>query len=165
MRRFSLPVLTVLFLMCVPVPRNVVAWAFVTLTGGWEASIGSELMTGGAGSDLAPTIESAADAVRLETESSSDWRMDVSRIMGDWPAELVLSVRASSARALGPGSASAVSTYRAVTAEPFMIASGTYRAGPRARARIELQYLVEGIAASMGAGTRTTTIVYTITDS
>ena len=84
--------------------RGADAWVLASLTGDWSASVGTLELTGAAGSDFAPTLESPVDVATLEIESTSDWRVDVSRAGASWPSTLSISVLASSVKTRGNGS-------------------------------------------------------------
>jgi len=140
------------------------AWGELSISAGWEASVGAAQFFGFAGSDFLASIESPVDVSQLDVESNADWRVDVMRIGGSWPDDVTLSVRASSVRSFGAGSATATTRYTVVDSTSTTLASGTYRAGRRVRATIGLQYLIEGVAAGAGAGRHSTTIIYTLTD-
>jgi len=144
--------------------RGADAWVLASLTGDWSASVGTLELTGAAGSDFAPTLESPVDVATLEIESTSDWRVDVSRAGASWPSTLSISVLASSVKTRGNGSATASPSYTSVGTTPMFFANGVFGGGRSIRALIGLQYLIEGISAEMGAGIHTATIVYTVTD-
>ena len=164
MRRSSTRYAIVVLVLFVLGVRSVDAWVLVSVSPGWTASVGTLELTGSAGSDFAPTLESEVDVSTVDLESTSDWRVDVSLVGPSWPSTLAISVRASSVKTKGNGTTSAATAYVAVDTTPTRFASGTFGRGRSIRASLGLQYLVEGISAEMGAGTHVATIVYTVTD-
>ena len=132
----------------------------ITVTGSWSLVLGSGNLQGGAGSNLVSTYTSNANQALLTVSGATTgqaWTVSVLRIDSTWDGSLVLSLRRTGGGS-GTGTVSGGTTYLTV-----LTTSQTFITGTGNLSNIPLQERLAGVSVSLGAGTFTTTIRYTIT--
>jgi len=142
-----------------------VAWhlaqaATITISGSWSRVIGAGDLTGGPGSDLTATYESATNQITMAVRDDANWRVDVRRIDTIWHANFVLSIRRTNNGTAGNGWVAGGTTYLQITTT-----SQTFVTGNRNRRGITLQERLDGVSVSIPVRTYTTTIQYTVVDT
>ena len=142
-----------------------VAWhlaqaATITISGSWSRVIGAGDLTGGPGSDLTATYESATNQITMAVRDDANWRVDVRRIDTIWHANFVLSIRRTNNGTAGNGWVAGGTTYLQITTT-----SQTFVTGNRNRRGITLQERLDGVSVSIPPATYTTTIQYTVVDT
>lgn len=139
-------------------------WAAISIsgTGAWTQTIGANDLTGGAGTNLNSSYESAADAYSITisgtTGPSDTWRVDVKKVDGTWNPNLLLSVKRTSS-----GSGGSVSGGQA-----YQQLGNTYAAffsGSDDVSGISVQLKLTGVSITIPPGTYTNTVYYTVVDN
>ncbi len=135
----------------------------ISASGGWNETITSFNLPGGAGSDLQDTYTSDLSATLITVDANLDllgWTVTVSRSAGIWNPNLHLYIR----RADG-GSGCAVSggsSYQELT-----ISDNTLFSCPallnNGGSNYPVQYQLRGMSVQIPPGTYSTTIIYTVT--
>ena len=159
-RALSLSALCIL--MALPASAGRAQASSIAATGTWSASVGSNDLQAGAGSDLQASCESPAGQVALTIMGTASptaaWQVDVQRNDILWPQGLSLSVlRAGDG--LGPGSISGGTGYQSITSIPTAFFSGQGD-----RSGISLQLKIGGLSVRVPPGAYSTTITYTVID-
>ena len=135
-----------------------VCWAIsITATGSWSETIDASDLTGGAGTDLNSTYQSAADAVKINISATANWRVDVKKINGNWHSSLLLSVKRSS-DGTGAGSISGGTAYLEVTD-----IDQSFFSGNKSRNNVCVQFRLTGVSIQVPPGVYTATVYYTVT--
>lgn len=134
----------------------------ITASGNVSETIDAADLQAGAGSDLYPTYESAADATMISisgTAGAGDaWRVDVKRVDTSWHAGLTLSVRRT-----GSGTGGSVSgglTYLEILGTDQTLFSGSGDV-----AGVPFQFRLSGMSIQVPAGTYSTAIWFTVVDT
>ena len=139
------------------------AWGAISisLTGGWSETLNASDLSGGAGSDLISTYESAVDAVSLTisgaTGGSDAWRLDVRKADATWHGDLVLSVKRTSAGSRG--SVSGGSDYQLVNG-----VSHTFFSGAGDVSGIGVRLKLSGVSIKVPPASYSTAVYYTVVD-
>jgi hypothetical protein len=122
--------------------------------------LGAADLTGRPGTNLVTNYNSATNQVLMDVTSGAGmpWRVDVLRIDSNWHASLTLSIRRTGTGS-GTGTVTGGGSFLAITT-----ASQTFVTGSGSRAGVQLQERIAGVSVSIGAGTFTTTIQYTVVD-
>jgi len=138
-----------------------VCWAIsITATGSWSRTISASDLTAGAGSDLISTYESASDAISIDIIASLKYRVDVSKVDGNWHSNLQLFVKRTTSGTGGSGSSvSGGTSYQQVTG----IATSFF-SGQRNRSNVKIQLKLTGASIQVPPAVYTTTVYYTVTD-
>jgi len=149
------------FLLAAFVAWHLAEAANITISGSWFRVIGAGDLTGGPGSNLASTYESATNQVTMDITGAgnSNWRVDVRRIDTIWHPDFVLSIRRTNNGTGGPGTVTGGTNYLQITAT-----SQTFVTGSRNRTGITLQERLDGVSVSIPVGIFTTTIQYTVVE-
>lgn len=154
-----------LLLSAIPIFLSLFAGAEATVisaSGGWSETIDEFDLVSGAGSDLKPTYESAANATILSISGCADnndtWRVDVKRVDNAWHGDFTLYVRRTSEGA-GGGSISGGDSYIEVKT-----VDGEFFYGAGDRSDINVQYKLSGMSVRVPPGIYSSTIIYTVVD-
>ncbi len=148
------------FLLAAFVASHLAQAATITIAGSWSRVIGAGDLTGGPGSDLTATYESATNQIRMAVRDDANWRVDVRRIDTIWHADFVLSIRRTNNGTAGNGWVAGGTTYLQITTT-----SQTFVTGRRNRRGITLQERLGGVSVSIPVRTYMTTIQYTVVDT
>lgn len=151
------------FLFAASVAWNLAqAATYITISGSWVRVIGTGDLQGGAGSDLNPSYQSAADQITMDVTTLGQWtwRVDVNRIDSGWNAGFQLFIRRTSGGTSGNGSVSGGTAYLQITTT-----SQAFVTGQGDRRGITLQKRLDGVSVSIPSGMYTTTIQYTVVDT
>ncbi|MGQ9779877.1 MAG: hypothetical protein ACUVRM_08385 [Bacillota bacterium] len=135
---------------------------FISASGGWSETVDEFDLVSGAGSDLTPVYESAANATILSISGSVDntdtWRVDVKRVDSAWHGDFTLYVRRTS-EGTGGGTISGGDLYIEVTT-----VDGEFFYGAGDRSDINVQYKLSGMSVRIPPDIYSSTIVYTVVD-
>lgn len=148
------------FLLAAFVAWHLAQAATITISGSWSRVIGAGDLTGGPGSDLTATYESATNQITMVVRDNANWRVDVRRIDTIWHANFVLSIRRTNNGTAGNGWVAGGTTYLQITTM-----SQTFVTGRRNRRGITLQERLDGVSVSIPVATYTTTIQFTVVDT
>jgi hypothetical protein len=136
------------------------SWATmsITVTGSWFETIDESDLTGGAGSDLVSTYESAADqiGVGIGGTGNREWRVDIRKLDSVWHPDLGLSVRRTSDGS-GSGWIAGGTSYQ----EVGDVYQEFFR-GRRNRSGIDVQLMLDGVSVQVPCGSYLTTVYYTV---
>lgn len=131
----------------------------VAVDGSWSVGVGVADLTGGAGTDLAGSHESADGEITLTVSNTSgQWRIDVRRVDADWPEALSLAIRRTSAGT--GGSVSGGTSYLTVDGLDRQFITGIGDVSG-----IKLQEKIGGVSVRIPPGLYATTLVFTITEN
>ncbi len=131
-------------------------------TGSWAPSVDASNLTGGAGTNLAPSYESAADQITLDITNASPslgWRVDVQRVDTLWPSGLVLSVRRTGDGA-GLGSIAGGASYQTVSPSSSAFFSGLLDCPS-----VPVQIKLSGVSVAILPGAYATTLTFTVVET
>jgi hypothetical protein len=135
----------------------------IVVTGSWALTIDASNLTGGAGTDLIDTYESASNQVTVTisgtTGDSDNWRVDVKRTDSTWHNDFTLSVKRTGDGA-GGGSISGGTAYQAVGTSDSAFFSG---AGDRSDVPVQLE--LSGVSVQVAPNTYSTSVTYTVVDT
>ena len=150
------------FLIAAIVMWHLAEAATISITGSWSRVIGAGDLQGGAGSDLNPSYQSAANQLTMgvSTTGQRTWRVDVHRIDSGWNAAFQLFIRRTNNGTGGNGSVSGGTAYLQITTT-----SQAFVTGQGNRTGITLQEQLNGVSASASARAYTTTIQFTVVDT
>lgn len=133
------------------------------VVGAWSTAIDAGDLVGGAGTDLAPTHDSAplqtAVDIATTTSPTDAWRVDVRRSDTSWDPAVRVWVRRSS-DGTGAGSVSGGTSWVEVTS-----GGTTLFDGQGDRAGVGLQVRLTGLSVGVAVDTHATTLVYTVVDT
>jgi hypothetical protein len=140
----------------------------LTITGGaWSVVISNANLSGGAGTDFTPTLESASDVIDIAitaTAANGRYRVDVHRTDTIWDASLHLYIRRTTDGTTGGGSQPSITggtTYMEITT-----ADKEFFRGRRTRTGIKVQLELDGLSIYNILPTiYTTTVTYTTVDA
>jgi hypothetical protein len=130
----------------------------ITVTGTWNLTVGEANLTGGAGTDLTDTYESATNQVICDVNGASfkkTWAVYV-HMTGGWDSRLRLDTRRQAYNNLVGGTAYFELT---TTDQEFF-----YTTVKRAANGIQIQFRLRGMSLQVPIGTHSTTVVYTLVD-
>jgi len=142
-------------------PFDAFGSATITVTGGWNDTINSSDLIGGAGTDLAGTCPSPSNAsyITVTTGSSGErWRVDVRRIDSTWSSQCSLWVRRTSDGS-GSGAITGGTAYQEVT-----ITNQEFFSGQDSRSDITCEYKLEGMSIGIRPACYSTSVLYLITN-
>ena len=130
----------------------------ITVTGEWSLAVDELDLTSGPGSDFGGTYESAANQLEIDIKGkkTTDWRVLVRKIDGNWYSGFILSVRITDTGS-GPGSLIGGQTYQIITDS-----DQEFFRGGKNRNNIEAQLRVQGVTVSASPDVYTTTVYYTV---
>jgi hypothetical protein len=129
-----------------------------TQGGRWTIDLDDTSLSGGAGTDFASPVESAADLVDVDVSNPQNaWRIDIRRTDSVWHANLRIYARRTT-DGTGSGTVSGGTTYQEITTvdQPFIT-------GTLGRSNMKVQLAVD-VEVSVGIDNFSTTIYYTATD-
>lgn len=131
----------------------------ISVIGSWSRAVGELDLVAGGGSDLTFSYESAVDQglVDITGAGQATWRVDVKRSDTTWHNDLSLEVQRTSDGS-GPGSISGGTTYIEVTTIDM-----EFYSGDRSRQNVDVQLKISGVSVSLGIGSFSTTVTYTVT--
>lgn len=138
-------------------------WVYMSSSGTWAITLDQSYLSGWAGADFVPQIESPQSQVSLSTFATGNWRIDVTRQDIDWPAGVTLGVRTNSISTSG-GSIEEHPEYQDITDVQQAFLKGRKTGFFFWSATINLQYSISDLSVTAGAGNFSTTVIYTITD-
>lgn len=146
-------------LLAVVICYGGVCWAIgITATGSWSQTIDASNLTGGAGTDLNSTYQSASNAVVIDIiGAGSTWGVAVKKITSNWHSSLHLSVKRTS-DGTGVGTISGGTSYQEVTD-----IDQSFFSGNRSRANVNVQFQLTGVSIQVPPGVYTATVYYTVT--
>ena len=130
--------------------------------GTWAPSVDASDLTGGAGTNLATSCESAADQITLDitnAPSENGWRIDVRRTDIHWHNNLTLSVRRTG-DGTGLGTILGGASYL-----PVSPSSSAFFSGLLDRLAVPLQIKLSGLSVAIPSDTYSTTLTFTVVDN
>lgn len=132
----------------------------ITVTGSWNETINEADLTGGAGTDLTSTYESAADEVSIDVgdTGATSWKVEQSRVDSNWHANFTLSIKRT-ADGTGEGTINGGQVYTEVDTT-----DKNFYTGQKNRMNVKCQLKLEGVSIQIPPDTYTTTIYYTVSD-
>jgi hypothetical protein len=131
----------------------------ISAVGGWTETIDSSDLVSGAGSDLAGTYESNADATTIDITHDPQWRVDIHRTDTNWSLDFTLYARRTSDGS-GSGSISGGTSYMEITTVGTQFFTGSEN-----RSGIDAQYQLTGMSVGVSPDTYSTTVTYTVVDN
>lgn len=135
----------------------------IAVTGSWALTIDASNLTGGAGTDLTDTHESASHQVTVTisttTGNDDNWRVDVKRTDTTWHGDFTLSVKRTG-DGTGGGTITGGAAYQAVATTDNAFFSG---AGDRSDIPVQLR--LSGVSVQVPPDTYSTTATYTVVDA
>jgi hypothetical protein len=135
----------------------------ITSSGTWSVSIGEANLSGGAGTNLAPTYDSATNQLTINvtgTKNKNDaWRIDVRSVNTSWNANLYLNVLRTS-NGTGPGSISGGTSYIQLTTS-----NQTFFSGKGDRTGITVQLRLSNLSVKIPPATDSAYARFTIVDT
>lgn len=132
-------------------------------TGGWtNLVINSSHLRGGAGSDLADSFESNADATMINITGTSDtsdiWEVKIRKSASSWTSDATLYVERTGDGS-GAGSIDEGTSYMAVGESDV-----TFFSGSGDRTNVPVRYKISGLSISVPTGTYSALITFTVVD-
>lgn len=135
----------------------------IVVTGDWSPVIGAADLQSGAGSDLVPTLQSAANQAAIDitglTNDSDAWRIDVRRTDSVWPVDFTLEVRRTS-EGLGGGFIVSGQSYLGISVVDQLLCEGEGD-----RTGVEAQFRLGGISLQVPPDIYSTTVTWTLVDT
>lgn len=145
--------------MLIPAALQLAEAQTITAVGEWNLNITSANLQAGAGSDVSDTYESDPDEVELNVREvggryTVDVRLDDT---GDWNTDLILSAQRTN---LGCGCNTVdANVYQVIGDIDVTIVNAA-----QCCLDWDFQFKLEGVSVLLGAGTYSTTLLYTVTD-
>jgi hypothetical protein len=133
----------------------------ITVTGSWSETIDGSDLQSGAGSDLIDTYESQSDQIIIDITGAGmdSWRVDVSKVDGNWHGNFQLYVRRTS-DGIGVGPINGGTTYQEVTDT-----DQSFFDSQQSRTDIHVQLKLEGVSIQIPPDTYSTTVYYTVVNT
>ena len=133
----------------------------ITVTGSWSETIDGTDLQFGAGSDLVDTYESQSDQIIIDVTGAigKSWRVDVSKVDGNWHGNFHLYVRRTS-DGTGSGSITGGTAYQEVTDTDQIFFEGSLD-----RPDVNVQLKLEGVSIQVPPDTYSTTVYYTVIET
>jgi len=153
-------ILSLCFLVAAAFPA---AAHLITITGGWNLVLDGTMLSGPAGSDFLPSYSSDSNALVIDITGTidqfDDWAVDVHKTDVSWDGSLTISV-VRTTDGMGPGdiSGGTAATQVSDTASRFFQGTGD-------RSSVHVQLLLEGASVTLGEGTRSVQITFTLLDA
>ncbi|MBN1697933.1 MAG: hypothetical protein JW881_10505 [Spirochaetales bacterium] len=124
--------------------------------GDWQETVDESDLTGGAGSDVTDTYESASNqtSILITGMNNKNWQVTVDRTDTSWYTDLVIEAR----RTDSSSEVSGGTTYQIITTSPAVFFTGRNN-----KLGISIQYRLGGVNLSIPADTSSATITYTLT--
>lgn len=130
----------------------------ITVTGSWSGSIDGSDLQSGAGSDLVDTYESLSDQIIIDVTGAgmNSWRVDVSKVDGNWDGNFHLYVRRTS-DGIGMGPINGGTAYQEV-----MDTDQSFFDSQQSRTDIHVQLKLNGVSVQIPPDAYSTTVYYTV---